>query len=99
MYRKTEQITIRVNPILKDKFIVAIWFLDLSAVLSEYMQTYIRKYEKDIWQKIPIRTDKQGAYDIITNLHWIKISKERYNSLSELYPKSRKDAVLYWPLK
>lgn len=97
MYRKTEQITIRVNPILKDKFSVAIWFLDISAVFSEFMQTYVREYEKNIWQPIPLRIDKQWTYDLITNVYWIKITKERYDEILALYPKTRKqNRAIYW---
>lgn len=98
MYRKTEQITIRVNPILKDKFIVAIWFLDISAVLLEFMQTYVREYEKHILvaKPIPTRTDKQWIYDIITKIHGVKLSPERYDEMLSLYPKTKKNIAIYW---
>lgn len=96
MYRKTEQITIRVNPILKDKFSVAIWFLDISAVFSEYMQTYIREYEKSIWQPIPTRIDKAWCYDLINNIYWIKISKDRFDEIQAMIPKTRKNIAIYW---
>jgi len=98
MYRKTEQITIRVNPVLKDKFMVSIWFLDVSAVITSFMQEKVREYEEHInnMKPIPVRTDKQWLYDIITQIHWLKITKEKYDEILALYPKTRKNIALYW---
>ena len=97
MYKKTEQITIRVNPILKDKFIVAIGFLDLSSVISAYMQMYVREFEEHLpkMKPVPVRTDKQGMYDLITTFYGIKITKERFDELLALYPKTRKNVAIY----
>jgi truncated hemoglobin YjbI len=60
------------------------------------MQKLVRDYEKQIWQAIPVRTDKQGRYDLITHIYWVKITEEEYDELLALFPKTRKDIALYW---
>jgi sarcosine oxidase gamma subunit len=48
MFYKTEQITIRVNPILKDKFTVALGFRSFADFFTAEMQKLVRDYEKQI---------------------------------------------------
>ena len=100
MYKKTENITIRVNPILKDKFFVSCWFLDISAVISQFMQDYVREYEKHIKdiKPIPVRTDLDWLYDLITKSYWIKITREKFDELKSLYPKTRINRYIYGDL-
>lgn len=92
---KNDTITVRVNPILKAKFEVAIWFLWVSDSISYYMQNIIRDFEKQYWI-IPTWADKNTQYDIITKMFWVKLSKKRFEELLESYPKTKKNIAMYW---
>lgn len=92
---KNDSLTIRLNPILKSKFNIAIWFLWLSEVLNNMIQDYVRDYEKQFWV-IPVSTNKSDQYDILTKMFWVKINQSRFEELINSYPKSRKGIAIYW---
>lgn len=91
---KTDTINIKVNPILKKKFEVSIWFLWMSDVISAFMQKYVRDFEKDLWKPIPVSIDDSTAYNIITQIHWVRLSKTKFDELKSYYPKTRKDKFI-----
>lgn len=86
---KSDTINIRVNWILKSKFEVAIWFLWVSDVFSAFMQDYVRNYEKEIGKTVPVWTDDSTLYNIITQIHWVKLSKSKFDELKSYYPKTK----------
>ena len=98
MLQKNDNINIRCNSILKDKFIVAIWFNDISAVFTDFMQKTVREYEKNI-AKIPVRTDKAWLYDLITKVYWIKINERTFYEILNFYPKTKKNIWIYGDIK
>jgi hypothetical protein len=91
---KTNSINVRVNPVLKKKFEVAIWFLWLSDVISAFMQDYVRDYENKMWKIIPVWIDDDSLYNIITQLHGVKLSRSKFDELQSYYPKTRKDIYI-----
>jgi len=92
---KSDNINIRINPILKQKFMVSLSFLSLSEVLNGFILNYVRDFEKIYWT-IPVWWDKTTKYKIITEIYWLKISKTDFEYLEGLYPKTNKDIALYW---
>lgn len=92
---KNDILTVRLNPILKSKFNIAIWFLSISEVLSRFIQDYVRDFEKQFWV-IEVSVNKDTQYDIITKMYWVKIDKQRFKRLIEAYPKTRKNTPMYW---
>jgi len=86
---KSTSINIRVNDILKKKFEVAIGFLWISDVFSSFMQDYVRKFERETGKTIPVWTDDSTLYNIITQIHWVKLSKTKFDELKSYYPKTK----------
>lgn len=94
MLQKNDNINVRCNSLLKDKFIVAIWFCSISDVFTAFMQDTVRKYEREFW-KIPWRMDKQWLYDLITKTYWVKISERSFYEILNFYPKTKKNIWIY----
>lgn len=58
------------------------------------MQEIVREYEKQYWV-IKVWANKQDQYDMITNMFWMEIEKERMDELKRCYPKTKKNIVIY----
>lgn len=86
---KTDTITLRINPWLKQKFEVAKWFLNVSDVLWSLIQEYVREFENQYWV-INISLNRAAQYDIVTKMYWVNISKKSFEELLDIYPKERK---------
>ena len=91
---KNKLLTIRINPLLLDKFQVSVWFCDVSSVITQFMQQTVRDFEKQYWV-IPVWTDLDTKYDILTKMFWVKITKQEAEKLLKFYPKTRKDIHIY----
>ena len=74
---KQETLCIRINPILKDKFHIATWFVGISAAINTFIANYVRDYEKQYWV-IPLSINSKEKYDIITKFFWVKVNKKLY---------------------
>lgn len=77
-FYKEDNLNIRINPILKDKFHIATWFAWISATLNTFIANYVRDYEKQYWV-IPMSIKTKEKYDIITKFYWVKLSKKLYD--------------------
>lgn len=80
-FYKEDTLTIRINPILKDKFQIAVWFAWISATINSFINNYVRDYEKQYWV-IPIHLTNALKYDVLTKFFWIKINKKIYQELN-----------------
>lgn len=87
-------INVRVPSALKKKFNIAIWFLDMSNVMQTFMQNMVRDYERQYWV-IKVTANKQEQYEMITNMFWVEIKKERLEELKKAYPKSKTGVGIY----
>lgn len=76
-FLKEDTLTIRINPLLKDKFHIATWFGGISATINIYIANYVRDYEKQ-YGIIPLSIKTKEKYDIITKFFWIKVNKKLY---------------------
>jgi len=90
---KTDTITIRLNPWLKQKLSVAKWFLNVSDILWVLIQNYIRDYEKQ-YGIIKVSLNEAEQYDIITKMYWVKLSKNKFDELLDVYPKEKAGRAL-----
>ncbi len=93
--QKSDTITVRLNPCLKQKLEVAKWFLNLSDIIWVLIQDYVRDFEKQYWV-IPVSIDKNSQYDIVTKMYWVKMSPERFDELLHIFPKVRNNIAVYW---
>lgn len=76
-FYKEETLSIRINPILKDKFHIATWFVWISATINTFIANYVRDYEKQ-YGVIPMNIKTKEKYDIITKFFWVKFNKKLY---------------------
>ncbi len=82
--------SLRINPILLEKFQVAIGFENVSASITAYMQKVVREFEAQYWV-IPVGgVEADTKYDIITRLYWVQINRKEFDKLLKFYPKTRK---------
>lgn len=79
---KSDTLGIRVHPVLKAKFSIAIWFLDFSSVFNDFMQDYVREFELK-HGVIPVKVNKETQYEIVTKLLWNKINKNLFEEISQ----------------
>ncbi|MDQ7023085.1 MAG: hypothetical protein Q9M97_06180 [Candidatus Gracilibacteria bacterium] len=56
--QKSDRITIRINPLLKEKFNTCLVFSGLSEVLNNFIIDYVRKYEAQ-YGIIPVRASQK----------------------------------------
>lgn len=80
-FYKEDTLHVRINPILKTKFHIAVWFAWISATINSFINDYVRDYEKQYWV-IPISLTNSIKYDVLTKFFWIKIDKKLYQNLS-----------------
>lgn len=83
-FYKEDTLNIRINPILKTKFHIAVWFAWISATLNSFINNFVRDYEKQYWI-IPINLDNSLKYDVITKFFWIQLDKQLYKKMDHLW--------------
>lgn len=74
---KDDNLSIRINPILKDKFHIATGFVWISATLNTFIANFVRDYEKQYWV-IPMSIKSKEKYEIITKFFGIKVNRKLY---------------------
>lgn len=74
--QKTSTITIKVNPILYQKFRQASALAGITTVMTNMIYNYVNEYEAKYWIIETVLSDSQ-LYDMFSFLYWIHLNDEK----------------------
>lgn len=80
-FYKEDCLNLKINPILKLKFHIAIWFQGMSATITSFISDYVRDYEKQ-YGIIPITLTNDIKYDILTKFFGVQLDRQTYKKLN-----------------